>query len=145
MSETLEDPIFAKDWFPFHAASPEPQALRAAFQAYADAITAGDFEAIAACFTPDGVMEDPVGSTPIEGREAIKAFFKAGQEMAGGSFRFSLGSPIRVAGRTAAATTLTETPIFKVESIGFLEFDENGLIVRLKAIYGVANVHPLNG
>ncbi|WP_437951153.1 SgcJ/EcaC family oxidoreductase [Sorangium sp. So ce296] len=34
-------------------------------------------EAFAALFTPDGVLEDPVGAPPLRGREAIIGFLRA--------------------------------------------------------------------
>lgn len=138
----MTEKLFAADWFPFHATTPTPAQIAATFERYATAITAGDFDAITACFVPEGVMEDPVGSPPIKGHGAIRAFFENGQKMAGGSFKFSLQSAIRIAGNEAAATTLTVTPNFRVESVGVLRFDAQGLIVHLKAYYGATNVFP---
>jgi len=132
----------AADWFPFHEKTPEPEKLRATFRRYAAAITAHDLDAIVRCFASNGTMEDPVGGPQIRGHEAIRKFFQAGYEGAGGSIIFKLETSIRVAGRQAAAATLSVTPHFRVESIGVLTFDENALITSLKAYYGATNVSP---
>lgn len=44
---------------------------------YANLNDAGEWEAVAALYTEDGVMQRPSGGDPIEGREAILAAFRA--------------------------------------------------------------------
>ena len=41
-----------------------PDAAAALCDAYLDALVAGDLEAVLALFSPDAVVEDPVGSEP---------------------------------------------------------------------------------
>jgi len=130
------------DWFPFHEKTPTPEQVRATFTRYAAAITAHDLDGIVKCFAPNGTMDDPVGSPQIRGHEAIRKFFESGYEAAGGSIIFKLEGAIRVAGRQAAAATLSVTPRFRVESVGVLTFDENALITSVKAYYGMTNISP---
>lgn len=54
---------------------PTSAQMRAALQRYVDAINARDTEAVVALFADDATIEDPVGSPPIRGREAIAAFY----------------------------------------------------------------------
>lgn len=51
-------------------------------QAYAAAFSAADRGAWLALFDDDAIQEDPVGSEPNRGREAIGAFFDRSQAMA---------------------------------------------------------------
>jgi len=48
----------------------------AAVQTYFDAIRGRDEARWLACFTPDAVCHDPVGSVPIEGREGLREVWK---------------------------------------------------------------------
>lgn len=56
---------------------------RAAVEAYVDAWTRGDREALLALFAADGVWFDPVGTPPYEGRAKIGEFWDSAH--AGGS------------------------------------------------------------
>ena len=53
---------------------------RAFLTRYFDTATQGtDFDAFAALFTEDAVLEDPVGTPPLRGRTAIRDFLAAGR------------------------------------------------------------------
>lgn len=45
--------------------------------AYFNAINHADAAAWVACFAPEGFAEDPIGSTPVRGEKALRAFFDA--------------------------------------------------------------------
>lgn len=63
------------------AASPTASpSMAAPAQAYVDAVNAGDLEALARAFAPDGEVRDV--SRPIRGRDAIRTW--AGNEVIGG-------------------------------------------------------------
>ena len=51
---------------------------RRAALAYVDSYQTGDIEARLALFAEDATFEDPVGTDPMIGREALKAFWTAG-------------------------------------------------------------------
>jgi steroid Delta-isomerase len=53
----------------------EPAQIRATIDRYIEAFNAGDRAGWLACFAEDAVSEDPVGSDPITGHEAIGAFW----------------------------------------------------------------------
>ena len=57
------------------AAMAEPAQIRATIDRYIEAFNAGDRAGWLACFAEDAVSEDPVGSDPITGHEAIGAFW----------------------------------------------------------------------
>lgn len=55
--------------------TPTSEQMRAALQRYVDAINARDTDAVVALYAQDATIEDPVGTPPIQGREAIAAFY----------------------------------------------------------------------
>lgn len=54
---------------------PTPHEVRALLERYADAMNARDRATWLGCFADDAVQEDPVGTTPNVGRDAIARFF----------------------------------------------------------------------
>ena len=49
-----------------------PEAAAALCDAYLNGLVAGDLEAVLALFSPDAVVEDPVGSEPQQGSGSLK-------------------------------------------------------------------------
>jgi steroid delta-isomerase len=116
-------------------------AIRSTIERYQSTFSADDRDGWLALFTDDAVLEDPVGSTPHEGREAIAAFWDgvhASTER--GSVRMTQGPA--VCGLEAAwAFELDVT--FKgrrslVEIIDHGTFAEDGRIRRIRAFWSAA-------
>ena len=126
---------------------PDPERIRNVFAAYAHGLSVGDADGLAALFAPDGVLEDPVGTPPHVGREAIRRFFQAGFDQTGGRILFEPEGAIRIRGPHAAcafiATCDKAQPPFKVETVDVARFDSEGQIVSMTAVLGPANFHPL--
>jgi steroid delta-isomerase len=126
---------------------PNPERIRNVFAAYAHGLSVGDADCLAALFAPDGVLEDPVGTPPHVGREAIRRFFQAGFDQTGGRILFEPEGAIRIRGPHAAcafiATCDKAQPPFKVETVDVARFDSEGQIVSMTAVLGPANFHPL--
>jgi len=57
------------------AQAPTTAQMRAALQKYIDAFSARDTDAVVTLYADDATLEDPVGTAPIHGREAIAAFY----------------------------------------------------------------------
>jgi steroid delta-isomerase len=117
--------------------TPTPHAV---VQAYMDALNAGDLEAIVALYADDATVEDPVGSAPVAGREAIRAFYARSLAT---PLQVRLEGPVRVAGRECAfafAVTLTyDGRHMTIRPIDTFRFDEQGHIVQMRAYFGPAN------
>ncbi|HPO19750.1 MAG TPA: nuclear transport factor 2 family protein, partial [Rubrivivax sp.] len=74
---------------------------------YLRALESGDVDAIVSLYAEDATLEDPVGSTPVVGHAAIRAFYAKAQDM---HPRIKLTGAVRVAGRECAfafAVTVT--------------------------------------
>jgi steroid Delta-isomerase len=51
-----------------------PEQIEAAVEEYFDAVSAHDVQRYVNTFAPDGVLEDPVGTPPLQGTAAITGF-----------------------------------------------------------------------
>src|SRR4249920_305638 len=81
---------------------PSPDRVRDVFMRYARALSEGDTAGLVALFAPDGTLEDPIGTEPNRGHEAIARFFQQGFLATGGRILFRPEGPVRINGRHAA-------------------------------------------
>jgi steroid delta-isomerase len=121
-------------------AAPTPEEMTAAVHAYVAAFEQGDPAAARDLFAADGTVEDPVGSPPHRGHDAIEAFYA--QTMATGA-KLHLDGPIRVAGNAAAFAfsarlTIDGAP-HRIDVIDVFEFDGAGKVASMRAYFGPAN------
>jgi steroid Delta-isomerase len=113
---------------------PTEAVMKAAMQAYLDAFNSGSAEAVAALYTADATVEDPVGSPLKRGRAEIQGFYT--HSIATGA-KLSLDVPIRGSHGNAAAMAFTARigPI-TVRVIDVMTFDESGKITTMRAYFG---------
>jgi steroid Delta-isomerase len=113
---------------------PSEQVMKAALQAYIDTFNRGDPHAVAALYTPEATLEDPVGSPVKRGREAIAAFYS---HSIGTGAKLSLDAPIRGSHGNAAAMAFTARigPL-SVRVIDVMTFDETGKFTSMRAYFG---------
>ena len=129
------------------ADAPSPQHIRAVFARYAQALCDGDTQALVELFAVDGSLEDPIGSEPHRGAEALARFFQQGFDAVGGRILFQPEGPVRINGPHAAcaflATCDRADPPFVVETLDIARFDASGRIASMTAILGPENFHFL--
>lgn len=118
--------------------------MRAALQAYLDAFNAGDAEAVAALYSDDASVEDPVGSEPIRGREAITAFYRRAIAY-GGHLRRE--EPIRAShGQEAAMAFFVDIDLgqgpVSIQVIDVMRFDAAGRFSSMRAFWGPGDIIP---
>lgn len=114
--------------------------IRHVFQRYCELVTAGDFAAIAALYAPDATIEDPIGSTPHRGRDAIRAFYEA----SAGAVRLELEGRVRTAGNEGAAAMVARPaadPSLRVETLDVMTFRDDGLITAMRAYWSADTIH----
>jgi steroid delta-isomerase len=115
--------------------------IRDVMQRYVDAITEGDLEGILALFAQDAVVEDPVGSEPKRGREALREFY----QMTIDSVETMIleGNP-RARERWGACAMLAYPAgmdgKMEVETLDVMEFNEAGEVVAMTAYFGDGNL-----
>ena len=115
-----------------------PESVRKFVARYFEATRSNDAQKWASCFSPNAVVEDPVGTTPINSSDAIlelgKTFISA-FETVGLYEEF-----VHVIGNEAAARwtgrgLTKEGKQIRFEGINVFEFDGNGKIINLKGYW----------
>ena len=108
---------------------------------YLRALESGDVEAIVSLYAEDATLEDPVGSTPVKGHDAIREFYARAKDW---SPRTRLSGPVRVAGRECAfafaVTVSYEGRRITVHPIDTFRFDAAGRIVQMRAYFGHGDI-----
>jgi steroid delta-isomerase len=117
------------------------ETIQAALDTYFAAIKALDAEAFAACFTADAVQEDPVGTPPNQGYDAIRRFLNG---LAAGFPQMELTPDSTFINGNSAAVKWTGHGVAKngregrFEGIDVVDFDDAGKITRLRAFWDPA-------
>jgi len=107
--------------------------MKAAMQAYIDAFNSGSAAAVVALYADDASVEDPVGSPPKQGKEAIRAFYT--DSIATGA-KLALDAPIRGShGNACAMAFSAKIGPMTVRVIDVMTFDEAGRFTSMKAYF----------
>jgi steroid delta-isomerase len=119
---------------------PSPDEINAAVTRYLAAVAGGTANNIADCYAPDATVEDPVGSEPYRGRDAIIRFYAQMEGMR----RETKLLTIRVAADSAAFHFLVRATLHgqtvEVEPIDLMTFDEAGLVTSMRAFWSEADL-----
>ena len=105
-------------------------------QRYVAALNASDLDGIVAIYADDATVEDPVGSEPKRGIEAIRAFYAealTGEVRAAANeaaFAFTVGFEYQ--GRKTV-----------ISPIDHFCFNEAGKVVSMRALFGPQNMHAV--
>ena len=122
---------------------PDPAAMAAAVHAYVAALNARDLDAIVALYADDATVEDPVGSAPKVGIEAIRAFYARSTAL---PLQVVLDGELRVVANECAfafsVSFVHEGRQTTIRPIDTFRFDAAGRIVQMRAFFGPGNVHP---
>jgi steroid delta-isomerase len=117
----------------------------AAVEAYARAATESRVDDVAALFAADAELRDPFDGPTINGREAIREFFRGGAHMID---LLATAGPVRVTAdaKSAAAPMKAEVTIdgnsLVMDTIDVFFFNEAGEFSAMHAFYGPTNVRP---
>ncbi len=119
----------------------DPDTMTKTVHSYIDAFSRADVEAIVALFAADACVEDPVGSEPKVGHEAIRAFY-AGSVATGA--KLTLQGPIRLAQSHAAfafeVSLHFDDRDMKIDVIDVFSFNEAGRVQAMTAYFGPTNM-----
>ena len=115
-----------------------PAALQELVDAYLSAVSRGDVDAVMALYGDTPSVEDPVGSQPVVGREAIRAFYER-------AFAVPMtATPSGPAGIAAAAVAFP-FPLdvaggqMTIDIIDVFHVDDGGRIQSMRAYWGPTN------
>ncbi|AGH48666.1 MULTISPECIES: nuclear transport factor 2 family protein [Edaphosphingomonas] len=122
---------------------PGPDHIRNVMRTYGERMGAADLPGVLALFHPDAVIEDPIGTGEKHGHAGIGAFFQAGFDAMQGGILLTLDGAVRVVGRYGAAAYIARPVNYpvkvEIETLDVMEFDDDGLIVRMTAYWGETN------
>lgn len=109
---------------------------------YLQALRDRDLDAVLAMYAPDATLEDPVGSGPVSGTDAIRAFYERGIAMGLDGKRTG---PIRKAANTLAFPfhLRIEGSGIAIDVIDVFELGDDGRIIGMKAYWGRENITKL--
>ena len=85
----------------------------------------------------DAIVEDPVGTEPHVGIEAVCAFYEGA--LSSGAKLALTGTP-RCAGNAVAFTFQVQMPGMVIDIVDVFEFDEAGKVNSMKAYWGPENM-----
>ncbi|MEX8195409.1 steroid Delta-isomerase [Comamonas guangdongensis] len=118
--------------------------MSAVVRRYVAALNASDLEDIVALYAADATVEDPVGSEPRRGLDAIRAFYAKALQL---PLRVELQGEVRaVANEAAFAFTVSfehQGRRTTIAPIDHFRFDAAGKIVSMRALFGPQNMHQL--
>ncbi len=103
---------------------------------YLTAVTRGDIETIVALYADDATLEDPVGSDPAHGRDAIRAFYERALRRM--SLRCERTGPVCSTGAALAfpfRLTVGDGAMV-LDVIDVFELDPSGAIRSMRAYWG---------
>jgi steroid delta-isomerase len=124
---------------------PEPEAIRSTIAAYVEHMSDGDRDRWLGLFSPDAVIEDPVGTPRREGPEAIGEFFDFAQSLAD-RLTLEQTGPVRVVGSEAAWPMQAFSEIgdarFVVDIIDVMTFDDDARITSMRAFWDPSEMRP---
>lgn len=119
---------------------PTPEQMTAAVHGYVDAFARADAAAVVGLFAADATVEDPVGTPPKVGHEAIREFYTS--SMATGA-KLHVEGPIRLGEDYAAFAFQVRLKMGEtdatVDVIDVFRFDAFGKIARMEAYFGPTN------
>lgn len=116
--------------------------MAAAPAAYLEALVGKNLDGICALYASNAVVEDPVGSEPHVGIDAVREFYSA---VVGFDLQAELTGALRIAGDEVAFPFTVTNPAggFTMHIIDVFKFDDEGQIVSMRAFWGEANAVPL--
>ena len=121
----------------------DPEYVQDLVHRYIRAFNQRDYDTLMSLYADDPVLEDPVGSEPVRGREKVRAFYESFKDQ---KSVLRLEGAIRIAGPTAAFSfhvLMGEDAGQIVEVIDTFLFDSAGRIKEMRAFWGPANVHNM--
>ncbi len=114
--------------------------IRQTIDRYIEFMNAADFDSIAELYSEDATLEDPVGTEPRQGREAIRKFYAD----AVGNVTLELtGKPRVAAGQVAFPMHARIGGTKILEIIDVMVFDDDGLITSMRAFWSSDKFQPV--
>jgi steroid Delta-isomerase len=106
---------------------------------YLEMVAKGRPDEIAGLYAADGTVEDPVGGEVHIGREAIRGFYTAVENVNAQTEVVTL----RALGNEVAWLWALTIATMRIEIISVMTFDDEGKIASMKAYWGPENISQI--
>jgi len=110
---------------------------------YVDLVARGSADELAALFTEDGTVEDPVGSEVRRGRAAIREFYATIENLSRESELVSLKVAANEAAFVWRLTLTFGENRSRIEPIDVMTFAEDGRITSMRAFWSPSDLTAL--
>ncbi len=113
--------------------------IRKTISQYIEFMNAADFDSIAELYAENATLEDPIGTEPHHGREAVRKFYAA----AVGNVTLELTGSLRVAAGQVAFpmhARIGGTEILEI--IDVMVFNDDGQIASMRAFWSTDEFQP---
>ncbi|BDT85764.1 steroid delta-isomerase [Nocardia cyriacigeorgica] len=112
--------------------------IRDVVEQYVKLVGSGPTDDIVALYAPDAIVEDPIGTPPKQGHDAIREFYNI---LANLERETSIHpDTVRIVGNHAAfmftLVTIAGGQRMTLHPIDVMEFDDEGRITRMRAYWG---------
>lgn len=118
------------------ADAPTIEQMRATVDRYLALVAEGTADEITELYSADASLEDPVGSAPHQGRDAILAFYKVIEPIRRSTELVSFKAAGNVAVFAFRIVTYFDQLTIELEPTDIMEFGADGLINRMRALWG---------
>jgi steroid delta-isomerase len=109
--------------------------MRAAVEHYLELVAGGTAEEITALYAADATLEDPVGTAPHRGRDAILAFYKVIEPIKRSTELVSFKAASNVAVFEFRIVTYFDAATIELSPVDIMEFDEEGKVRAMRAVW----------
>lgn len=116
--------------------APTVEQMRSVVERYLTLVGGGTAEEITALYRDDATLEDPVGSDAHVGREAILTFYKVIEPIKRETELRSFKAAGNVAVFAFRIVTYFDQMTVELEPTDIMEFDADGRIMRMRALWG---------
>jgi len=117
--------------------------MKDAVRRYVQLLTDSDVEGIVGLYAEDGRMEDPVGTPPHQGHDALRQFYGATAP----ALSVEIAGPICTAGKSAAVLLLARLTMGEdnhawIDATDVFTFNDAGLLQEVRAYWNPAEMRP---
>lgn len=115
--------------------------MRLAVETYFDSFARRDLETLLSIFAENATVEDPVGSTPVAGKDNIRPFYERALAM---DLTLTHEGAIRLVENYALfpfrINAQRRSGPMEIDCIDMFTFDEAGKVTSMRAFFGPANI-----
>lgn len=115
----------------------ETEALQNIVNRYVEAFDKADMRIIEDIYATDATVEDPVGTAPKTGIDAIKTFYQSAFDM---GVKLELDGKPRCAGNAVAFNFHVVMSGMQISPIDVFELNPDGKIQKMRAYWGPENI-----